>query len=45
MEPDLNEEIPQESHFDREKIFQLALKGIHFLSEVLDENCEPEIEK
>ena len=49
MERDLDEEILQESHFDREKSFQLesqlALKCINFLSEVLDENCEPEIEK
>ena len=45
MEPDLDEKILHESHFDREKSFQLALKGINFLSEVLDENCKPEIEK
>ena len=45
IELDLDEEILQESHFDREKNFQLALKGINFLSEVLDENCELEIEK
>ena len=44
IEP-LDEEILQESHFDREKKLQLALKGKKNLSEVLDENCEPEIEK
>ena len=45
MEPDLDEEILEKSHFDREKSFQLALKGIIVLSEVLDENFKPQIEK
>ena len=45
MEPDLDEKILLGSHLDREKSFQLALKGIHFLSEALEENCKPEIEK
>ena len=42
IEP-LDEEILQESHFDREKNVQLTLKGTNFLSEVLDENCEEKL--
>ena len=46
MKPDLDEEILyRQLILIENNSFQLALKGIKFLSEALDENCEPEIEK
>ena len=45
MEPDLDEKILQESHFDREKKISVGFKRHKFLSEVFGENCEPEIKE